>query len=95
VAPEDHVEVWLVDKEDANIDLRSVITDAASVVRDLRQEGKTVFLHCVHAHTRTPVVAAAYGAVVSGRSERETLDRVCRVLPSAHPRRSIAAVLDR
>lgn len=94
VAPEDHAEVWVVDKEDANNDLRSVVSDAAEAVRTLRAEGKTVFLHCVHAHTRTPVVAAAYGALVTGGSEREALRRVQAVLPSGrHPRESIAAVL--
>ena len=36
--------------------------DAAEAVRVLRSEGKTVLLHCVHAETRTPLVAAAYGA---------------------------------
>ncbi|HWH29774.1 MAG TPA: ADP-ribosylglycohydrolase family protein [Mycobacteriales bacterium] len=94
VASEDHVEVWLVDKDDANIDLRCVLDDAATAVRDLRAEGKTVFLHCVHRHTRTPVVAAVYGALVAGGSEREALRRVQDVLPPARrPRESIADVL--
>ncbi|HVM27785.1 MAG TPA: hypothetical protein VM433_08945, partial [Mycobacteriales bacterium] len=94
VASEDHVEMWIIDEEDADNDLRRVVSDAAATVRDLRSEGKTVFLHCVHAHTRTPVVAAAYGALVAGGSEREALRRVQRVLPSGrHPRPSIAAVL--
>lgn len=94
VAAEDHVEVWLIDKDDANADLRGVLDDAASVVRDLRAEGKTVFLHCVHAHTRTPVVAAVYGALVAGGTEWAALGRVQRVLPSAgRPRPSIVASL--
>jgi ADP-ribosyl-[dinitrogen reductase] hydrolase len=91
---EDHVEVWLVDAEDANLDLRAVVEDAAQAVRQLRAEGKTVLLHCVHAQTRTPVVAAVYGALTRGGSEREALARVQQVLPSARsPRPSIAAVL--
>lgn len=94
VAAEDHVEAWIVDKEDANNDLRYAVSDAAEAVRTLRGEGKTVFLHCVHAQTRTPVVAAAYGALVAGGSERDALRRVQAVLPSGRsPRRSIAAVL--
>jgi hypothetical protein len=36
VPPEDHVDVWLVDKEDANLDLRGVVSDAADAVRQLR-----------------------------------------------------------
>ena len=94
VAVEDHVEAWIVDKDDANNDLRLTVSDAAEAVRQLRAEGKTVLLHCVQAHTRTPVVAAAYGALVTGGSEREALRRVQAVLPSGRsPRASIAAVL--
>ena len=53
-----------------------------------------MLLHCVQAHTRTPVVAAAYGALVTGGSEREALRRVQAVLRSGRsPRASIAAVL--
>ena len=90
---EDHAEVWLVDAEDANNDLPMVLRDAAQTVRILRSEGKTVLLHCVHAHTRTPVVAAAYGALITGSSGAQALARVVGVLP-ARPRRSIVAALD-
>lgn len=92
VPPEDHLEVWLIDAEDANNDLPLVLQDAAAAVRQLRSEGKTVLLHCVHAHTRTPVVAAAYGALVTGSSGQDALDRVLAVLP-ASPRPSIVAGL--
>ena len=92
--PRDHFEVWLIDREDANNALPLVIADAAAAVKQLREEGKTVFLHCVHAHTRTPVVAAAYGALITGDAPRTALDRVLAVLPDAYPRRSIAAALD-
>ena len=92
--PRDHVEVWIVDKEDANNDLEFIIRDAAAAVKQLRDEGKTVFLHCVHAHTRTPVVAAAYGALITGDSAKDALRRVLDVLPSAYPRRSIRDVLE-
>lgn len=76
LAPADHVEVHLVDRDDANNDLRFTITDAALAVQALRADGKTVLLHCVHAQTRTPVVAAAYGSLVTGTSEVEALGRV-------------------
>ena len=94
VAPGDHAEVWLVDADDANNDLPGVVRDAAEAVRLLRSEGKTVLLHCVHAQTRTPVAAAAYGRLVTGGTGREALARVMAVLPSADPRPSIAAVLE-
>lgn len=89
----DHVEVWLVDRDDANLDLPRVIADAASAVRDLRVEGRTVLLHCVWAQSRTPVVAAAYGALITGDPPREVLDRVVAVLPDARPRAELVAAL--
>lgn len=82
-----------MDQDDANNALGLVIADTASVIRDLRKEGKTVFLHCVHAQTRTPVVAAAYGALITGTEPEEALHRVRSVLPSAAPRGSIRAAL--
>ena len=81
----DHVEVWLVDQDDANNDIPRVLDDVAHVVRDLRQEGKTVFLHCHGGRSRTPAAAAAYGALVTGTSRREALARVVEVLPDPHP----------
>ena len=93
VNPEDHIEIWLVDEEDSNNDLPFVLRDAANTVSQLRSEGKTVLLHCVHGHTRTPVVAAAYGSLVTGASSRTALERVLAVMPSAYPRPSIAAAL--
>ena len=93
VAPEDHVEFWVIDKDDANNDLAGQLLDAARTVRDLRAEGRTVLLHCVHAHTRTPTVAAVYGALVTGSTPMEALDRVEAVLPSARPRESFVQVL--
>lgn len=89
VRPEDHVEVWLIDRDAANLDLPGVLADAATAVRDLRAEGRTVLLHCVHAETRTPTVAAAYGAMIAGTTRAAALRRVLAVLPSARPRRSI------
>jgi ADP-ribosyl-[dinitrogen reductase] hydrolase len=93
VAASDHVEVWLVDRENANLDLAGVLADAASVVKELRDEGKTVFLHCAYAQTRTPVVAAAYGALITDSTPEDALRRVCAVQPAADPRPSIVAAL--
>jgi ADP-ribosyl-[dinitrogen reductase] hydrolase len=95
VAPEDHVESWLIDKDDANLDLAGQLVDAAAAVRELRAEGKTVLLHCVHAHSRTPTVAAVYGAMVTGSSPRAALDRVLAVLPASFPRPSFVDELER
>jgi ADP-ribosylglycohydrolase len=94
VAPEDHAEVWLVDMEDANVDLHVTLAEAARAVKLLRDEGKTVLLHCVHAETRTPVVAAAYGALITGSTTEAALARVREAMPgSIEPRRSIVKEL--
>ena len=88
--PCDHVEFWLVDKEGHNTDPAAVVLDAARTIRDLREEGKTVLVHCVHAHSRTPIVAAAYGSLLTGDGIATSLRRVQSVLPSAqYPRRSL------
>jgi ADP-ribosyl-[dinitrogen reductase] hydrolase len=89
----DHVEVWITDRDDANLDLPALLADTASVIRDLREEGKTVLLHCVIAEARTPIVAAAYGALITGSTPEAALRRVRAVLPSARPRPSIVAGL--
>jgi ADP-ribosyl-[dinitrogen reductase] hydrolase len=89
--PTDHVEVWLVDQDDANNDLPFVLADTASVIRDLSDEGNTIFVHCAHAISRTPVVAAAYAALITGDSGESALARVQAALPLAGPRPSIAA----
>ncbi len=95
-APEDHVEFWILDEDDANNDVATVVQDAAETVRQLRMEGKTVLLHCVHAHSRTPIVAAAYGSLVTAAPFRESLRKVQAVLPSAmFPRRSIIREVER
>ncbi len=83
----------MVDQDDAKNDLQRVIADTAAVIRDLRDEGKTVFLHCVHAHTRTPVVAAAYGSLISGSPPSTALDRVLHALPGARPQTSVRQAL--
>lgn len=72
----------------------AVMTDAASTIRALRSEDKTVLLHCVHAETRTPLVAAVYGASIAGGTVASALDRVLAVLPNASPRPSLRAIAE-
>ncbi|MDQ0617350.1 ADP-ribosylglycohydrolase family protein [Arthrobacter globiformis] len=87
VAPEDHASFWVVDSpvEDDNAHAAFVLRDAADAVERYRAEGKTVLLHCVRAESRTPTVAALYGAQVAGVSPLEALEVVRRVLPNARP----------
>lgn len=72
VAPEDHLEIWLIDHPDReyNPNLEFVIDDAARAVQQLRAEGRRVLLHCVQAQSRTPVVAARYGALLGLSTDR-------------------------
>lgn len=95
IPAEDHLEVWLIDAEGANNDIPLVLRDTAEALRTLRAEGKTVLLHCVHAETRTPVVAAVYGALVTGSSVADAMQRVLDVLPSARPRPSLRTIAER
>ncbi|MHA7223099.1 ADP-ribosylglycohydrolase family protein [Arthrobacter sp. RHLT1-20] len=87
VAPEDHATFWVVDSPaaDDNADAAFVLRDAAATVERFRAEGKTVLLHCVRAESRTPTVAALYGARLTGITPPEALEDVQRVLPGANP----------
>lgn len=81
------VEVRLVDRDgpDENPNLGFALNDTARVIEQLRAEGHTVLLHCVQAHSRTPAVAALYGARRRHASIAEALAAVCDVLPGARP----------
>ncbi|MGE2736083.1 ADP-ribosylglycohydrolase family protein [Mycolicibacterium vaccae] len=92
-----HVEVRLIDREgiDENPHLDWVLLEAARAVERFRAEGKTVLLHCVEAQSRTPSVAALYGARLRGVGADEALDAVMRVLPRARPNSSFREALTR
>ena len=62
-----------------------VLAEAAAAVEQFRSEGKTVLLHCVRAESRTPTVAALYGAALLGIHIEEALADVRQVLPKASP----------
>jgi ADP-ribosyl-[dinitrogen reductase] hydrolase len=66
VAPEDHVMVRMVDREDPdeNPHLDFVMADTARTIKALRDEGKRVFVHCVAAHARTPAAGIAYSRLL-------------------------------
>lgn len=91
-----HITFRLMDESDPaqNPNLDFVLMDAARLVRDLREEGKTVLLHCVAAHSRTPTVAIAY-AMLRGIPLDEAMPAVCAVLPAARPNRGFRAALRR
>ena len=95
VAPKDHVRVWLIDsaRPEENPHLEFVAQQAVTAIRDLRQEGRTVYLHCVHAQSRTPFIASLYAAQAVGRPAMEVLDEVLAVLPGSRPNSAFLQVL--
>ena len=92
-----HAEVRLIDRPetDENPHLDFVLTDAVRAVERFRNEGCTVLLHCVGAYSRTPTVAALYGARRSGISTEQALRDIRSALPRAHPNPAFRAALKR
>lgn len=92
----EHINFRLMDEADParNPNLDFILRDAALTVAALRDEGKTVFLHCVAAHSRTPTVAIAY-AMLRGAPLEEALPRICAVLPAGHPNSGFRDALKR
>lgn len=68
-----------------NPNLEFVLADTADAVRGLRAEGKTVLLHCVAGHQRTPSGAVEYG-VMLGQSVETVRAAVLEVMPGARGR---------
>ena len=90
-----HLDVRLIDQEGANANLDFTLLDTVRAVEQLRAEGHTVFVHCVAAHSRTPTIAALYGARRQDIDIGQALDEVCAVLPEADPNPDFRAALRR
>jgi len=82
-----HVEVRLIDKVEfsENPHLDFVLLEAVRMVEELRAQGHTVLLHCVESYSRTPTVAALYGARLRGIGTEQALADVLTTLPDANP----------
>ncbi len=87
VAPQNHVEVRILDLEprSANPNLAFTFSDTAAVIAELRAEGHRVLVHCVRAEQRTPSVAVAY-AVHLGATPDEARRMIAGALPSSRRR---------
>ncbi|MGB8388637.1 hypothetical protein [Mycobacterium sp.] len=81
----EHVELRLIDQEGENANLDFVLLDTVRTVEKLRQEGRTVLIHCVQAQSRTPTIATLYGARLRDIDIAEALADVCGVLRNACP----------
>ena len=92
-----HIEVRLIDRSEPeeNPHLDFVLLQAVQAVERLRAQGRTVLLHCVGAHSRTPTVAALYGLRRNGVGAEQALHDVLEVLPGADPNPAFRAALRR
>ena len=89
------LDVRLIDQEGENANLDFVLLDTVRAIEQLRAEGRTVFVHCVQAYSRTPTIAALYGARKLGIDIDDALRDVLAVLPGADPNVEFRAALRR
>jgi ADP-ribosyl-[dinitrogen reductase] hydrolase len=80
-----HLDVRLIDTPGHNANLDFVLLDTVQAISDLRSQGRIVYLHCVQAASRTPTIAALYGARIAGMNTDEALWEVGAVLPNTEP----------
>jgi ADP-ribosyl-[dinitrogen reductase] hydrolase len=93
----EHIDIRLIDivDPDANPNLDFVLTDTVRLIEQLRNEGRSVLLHCVACQSRTPTVAALYGARKQGISGVLALREITRVLPNAWPNSDFQKAIER
>jgi protein-tyrosine phosphatase len=80
--------VWLLD-DDGNADVARVLADTADGIAWLRQRGKSVFVHCVRAESRTPAVAMAWLIRHHGRSVDDAIAEVSAAMSTCRPHPSL------
>jgi ADP-ribosyl-[dinitrogen reductase] hydrolase len=83
----EQIDVRLIDDvgHETNPNLDFVLADTVRLIEQLRSEGRTVLLHCVACQSRTPTVAALYGARRGRISGEQALRYVTTALPTAWP----------
>jgi ADP-ribosylglycohydrolase len=93
----EQIDIRLIDIEgqDANPNLDFVLTDTVRLIDQLRNEGRTVLLHCVACQSRTPTVAALYGARTQGISGMLALQGITSALPGVWPNSDFQKALER
>lgn len=77
-----HLDVRLIEGLSDTI-LDFVLLDTVRIIEHLRNQGATVFVHGLCGHSRTPAVAALYGARRTGIDVYRSLSDVCVLLPEA------------
>lgn len=91
------IDVRLIDSEgqDDNPNLDFVLSDTVRLIEQLRNEERTVLLHCVGCQSRTPTVAALYGARKKGISGMLALQAVTGLVPEAWPNADFRKAIQR
>ena len=72
-----------------------MLIDSVRLIEQLRNEERTALMHCVAAQSRTPTVAALYGARKQCISGEAALREVTSVLPDANPNNDFRRALHR
>ena len=90
-----HLDVRLIDTPGHNANLDFALLDTVQAITSLRSQGCTVYLHCVQAASRTPTIAALYGARIAGISTDEALWELSAVLPNTDPNPEFREALQR
>lgn len=88
-------EVYLKDRAelDENQNLEFTFATTAALVKQLRDEGHQVYLHCVQAHSRTPSVALTYAVRELGHDLATANQAVKEALPYSSPNPRFERVL--
>ena len=83
---EHHVLGFIDSNPSDNPNLPLLLLELVEGLRQYRQEGKKVFVHCVASANRTPTVAAAWLQHEGVFSTEEALDHVSRELNTFGPK---------
>lgn len=93
----EQIDVRLLDDvgADSNPNLDFVLTDTVRLIEQLRSERRSVLLHCLTGQSRTPTVAALYGARRQGIKGALALQQVNSELPGACPNSDFRTAVER
>jgi protein-tyrosine phosphatase len=93
----EQIDVRLIDDvgQDMNQNLDFVLTDTTRLIEQLRSAGLIVLLDCVATQSRTPTVAALYGARKQHISGEAALRQIVAALPDAYPNSDFRSALTR
>jgi protein-tyrosine phosphatase len=71
------------DAPSKNLNIDFMFSDTAAVVKELRDSGHVVFLHCVQAQSRTPSVAITYSVEQLGKPFETAATDIKAALPES------------